>query len=237
MSFQNKIVIVFGGTSGIGLEVYRLLIEDGAKVYMSARSEPQDLENYNFKFCDVTDLSSCKKVVEDVLSIHGSIDIAINSFGCPGLEKIEDISEESWNRVLDTNLKGVFNVCKSVLPIMKKNRYGKIVNVSSVAGHFRSLSAGAHYSASKAGVIGFTRQLSLEVIDYNININVVCPSQTLTPMLENNLSADQIKDIERVIPRKRLASVTEQANPILFLCSDAASYMNGAVVDVNGGQF
>ena len=237
MSFQNKIVIVFGGTSGIGLEVYRLLIEDGAKVYMSARSEPQDLENYNFKFCDVTDLSSCKKVVEDVLSIHGSIDIVINSFGCPGLEKIEDISEESWDRVLDTNLKGVFNVCKSVLPIMKKNRYGKIVNVSSVAGHFRSLSAGAHYSASKAGVIGFTRQLSLEVIEYNININVVCPSQTLTPMLENNLSADQIKDIERVIPRKRLASVTEQANPILFLCSDAASYMNGAVVDVNGGQF
>ena len=143
MSFQNKIVIVFGGTSGIGLEVYRLLIEDGAKVYMSARSEPQDLENYNFKFCDVTDLSSCKKVVEDVLSIHGSIDIVINSFGCPGLEKIEDISEESWDRVLDTNLKGVFNVCKSVLPIMKKNRYGKIVNVSSVAGHFRSLSAGA----------------------------------------------------------------------------------------------
>ena len=237
MSFQNKIVIVFGGTSGIGLEVYRLLIEDGAKVYMSARSEPQDLENYNFKFCDVTDLSSCKKVVEDILSIHGSIDIVINSFGCPGLEKIEDISEESWDRVLDTNLKGVFNVCKSVLPIMKKNRYGKIVNVSSVAGHFRSLSAGAHYSASKAGVIGFTRQLSLEVIEYNININVVCPSQTLTPMLENNLSADQIKDIERVIPRKRLASVTEQANPILFLCSDAASYMNGAVVDVNGGQF
>lgn len=237
MSFQNKIVIVFGGTSGIGLEVYRLLIEDGAKVYMSARSEPQDLENYNFKFCDVTDLSSCKKVVEDILSIHGSIDIVINSFGCPGLEKIEDISEESWDRVLDTNLKGVFNVCKSVLPIMKENRYGKIVNVSSVAGHFRSLSAGAHYSASKAGVIGFTRQLSLEVIEYNININVVCPSQTLTPMLENNLSADQIKDIERVIPRKRLASVTEQANPILFLCSDAASYMNGAVVDVNGGQF
>ena len=237
MSFQNKIVIVFGGTSGIGLEVYRLLIEDGAKVYMSARSEPQDLENYNFKFCDVTDLSSCKKVVEDVLSIHGSIDIVINSFGCPGLEKIEDISEESWDRVLDTNLKGVFNVCKSVLPVMKENRYGKIVNVSSVAGHFRSLSAGAHYSASKAGVIGFTRQLSLEVIEYNININVVCPSQTLTPMLENNLSADQIKDIERVIPRKRLASVTEQANPILFLCSDAASYMNGAVVDVNGGQF
>jgi 3-oxoacyl-[acyl-carrier protein] reductase len=237
MSFQNKIVIVFGGTSGIGLEVYRLLIEDGAKVYMSARSEPQDLENYNFKVCDVTDLSSCKKVVEDVLSIHGSIDIVINSFGCPGLEKIEDISEESWDRVLDTNLKGVFNVCKSVLPIMKKNRYGKIVNISSVAGHFRSLSAGAHYSASKAGVIGFTRQLSLELIDYNININVVCPSQTLTPMLENNLSSDQIKDIEQIIPRKRLASVTEQANPILFLCSDAASYMNGAVVDVNGGQF
>ena len=128
-------------------------------------------------------------------------------------------------------------MCKSVLPIMKKNRYGKIVNVSSVAGHFRSLSAGAHYSASKAGVIGFTRQLSLEVIDYNININVVCPSQTLTPMLEDNLSSDQIKNIERLIPRKRLASVSEQANPILFLCSDAASYMNGAVVDVNGGQF
>ena len=83
---------------------------------------------------------------------------------------------------------------------MKLNRYGKIVNVSSVAGHFRSLSAGSHYSAAKAGVIGFTRQLSLEVIDYNLNINVVCPSQTLTPMLENNLSVDEISKIESAIP-------------------------------------
>ena len=237
MTFKNKIVIVFGGTSGIGFEVCRLFVKQGAIVYISARTEPPHLSKYNFRFCDVSDFISCKKVVDEVLSIHGSIDIIVNSFGCPGLEKIEDITEESWDRVLDINLKGVFNVCKSVLPIMKKNRYGKIVNVSSVAGHFRSLSAGAHYSASKAGVIGFTRQLSLEVIDYNININVVCPSQTLTPMLEDNLSSDQIKNIERLIPRKRLASVSEQANPILFLCSDAASYMNGAVVDVNGGQF
>ena len=119
---------------------------------------------------------------------------------------------------------------------MKRQQYGKIVNTSSIAGRYRSLVSGVHYVSTKAGLIGLTRQLAYELGPYNVNINVVCPSQTMSDMLRESMTNKEIEDLSRNIPLRRIATIDEQVWPILFLCSDLSSYMTGSVVDVNGGQ-
>ena len=112
----------------------------------------------------------------------------------------------------------------------------KIVNVSSIAGRSKSLVSGVHYTASKAGIIGLTRQLAQELGPLGININCICPSQTLTPMLERSMSVSQRLDLENKIPLRRIATIDEIVKPIMFLCSKDASYIHGACIDINGGQ-
>jgi NAD(P)-dependent dehydrogenase (short-subunit alcohol dehydrogenase family) len=235
-SFDGKTALIFGGSSGIGLEVARLIKGKGAEVIVSSRTKGDTNNEDIFLPCDVTKKEEVDATISYIISEFGKIDILVNSMGVAGMEKIDDLDLEEWNRIIATNLTGVFLTCKAVLPSMKSHGYGKIVNISSVAGRFRNLTAGTHYVASKAGVIGFSRQLAHEVIGYGINVNVVCPSMTLTPMLSNNVSDEDIKILGDKIPIKRLATPLEQAYPILFLCSDESSYMSGAVVDVNGGQ-
>ncbi len=112
----------------------------------------------------------------------------------------------------------------------------KIVNVSSIAGRNRSIVSGVHYTSSKAGIIGLTRQLAFELGPKNINVNAVCPSQTITPMLKESMSIEQLKSLAKNIPLRRVADAKEQVYPIMFLCSEESSYMTGCIVDVNGGQ-
>ena len=112
----------------------------------------------------------------------------------------------------------------------------RIVNVSSIAGRNKSIVSGVHYTSSKAGIIGLTRQLSFELGPRGINVNCTCPSQTLTPMLEQSMNNDQLNDLTNSIPLRRLASVSDQVGPILFLCSNMSKYMTGSILDVNGGQ-
>ena len=119
---------------------------------------------------------------------------------------------------------------------MKRQNYGRIVNVSSIAGRNKSIVSGVHYTSSKYGIIGLTKQLSNEVSKYNILVNCTCPSQTMTEMLRESMTKDQIKQLSDKIPVRRIATVEEQASPILFLCSSAASYIAGAAIDINGGQ-
>ena len=113
---------------------------------------------------------------------------------------------------------------------------GKIVNVSSIAGRHRSLVSGVHYVSSKAGIIGLTRQIAYEVGNRGINVNCVCPSQTLTDMLKESMTETELKEFASSVPLKRLATIDDQVYPIMFLCSDEASYMTGSILDVNGGQ-
>ena len=128
-------------------------------------------------------------------------------------------------------------ICKSAIQIMKKKNGGRIVNVSSIAGRSKSVVSGVHYTSSKYGVIGLTKQLSNEVSKYNILVNCLCPSQTKTEMLVDSMNKSQLNKLLNSIPINRIAETEEQALPILFLCSDAASYISGATIDVNGGQF
>ena len=158
----------------------------------------------------------------------------INNAAINYCKPIEEISLNEWNGVIDTNLTSYFYIIKKCLP--KMDRGSKIVNVSSIAGRSKSLVSGVHYTSSKAGLIGLTRQLAQELGPKGININCVCPSQTLTPMLERSMTDLQLSALENTIPLRRVAQVSEIVKPILFLCSDDASYIHGACLDVNGGQ-
>ena len=166
----------------------------------------------------------------------GPLDVLVNSAAINYTKKIEDISEDEWEIVIKTNLSAVFYLCKKAITRMKKQNSGKIINISSIAGRHRSLVSGVHYVSSKAGLIGLTKQLAFEVAEYNININATCPSQTMTDMLKDSMTESEIKDLSNKIPIGRIATTYEQAYPILFLCSNEASYITGSVIDINGGH-
>lgn len=164
--------------------------------------------------------------------LESSLDVLVNVAGINYCKYNEDISNAEWDEVLNVNLRSFFITCREAIKRMKPG--GKIVNVSSIAGRNKSLVSGVHYTASKAGIIGLTKQLAHEVDD--ININCVCPSQTITEMLEESMTKKEQLDLAVTIPLRRLATVQEVVDPIMYLCSDRSSYIHGACLDVNGGQ-
>lgn len=243
-NFRDKVAIITGASSGIAKESAEMFCTAEAKTVFVSRSGTDEIvarlkaKHYSCLSlkCDVSDEEQVKKMVNSVLESFGTIDILVNCAAVNQFGKIEDISLEAWDYVLRNNLTSHFLCCKYVVPIMKQRKYGKIVNISSIAGRFRSTLSGIHYVTSKAAVIGFTRQLAYEVGNFNINVNAICPGQTYTPMLMASLKAGDKERLEQVIPLGHIASPEQQANVILFLASDEANYMNGAIVDVNGGQ-
>jgi len=229
--FKDKIVLVFGGSKGIGKEVCEQFLRHNAKVYCISRTNPF-ISNVNFIQCDISKESD----ISNVFSRFNKVDFVINVAGTNLCQPIENISIEEWDRLMSINLRSFFIICKQSVKLMKPFNYGRIVNVSSIAGRNKSIVSGVHYTASKYGVIGLTKQLANEVSQFNILVNSVCPSQTMTQMLKESMSNKQREKLEQSIPVKKIASTKEQAMPILFLCSSAASYIAGTTLDVNGGQ-
>lgn len=216
---SDKTVLVVGGSKGIGKAVVEKFEKLGNQVFSIDRS-----------VCDITSPEQIEKYLKNIKKI----DYLINNAAINYCKKIEEISLEEWNEVINTNLTSYFFIIKKCLPKMKKG--GKIVNVSSIAGRSKSSVSGLHYVSSKAGIIGLTRQLAQEIGPKGININCVCPSQTLTPMLEKLMTKKDIEALEKNIPLRRIAKVEDIVGPIVFLCSESASYIHGACIDVNGGQ-
>lgn len=229
--FKNKIAVVVGGSKGIGLEVVKQFILAGATTFCISRTNPK-IKGCNFIKCDISDENSINESFKNLKDIDFLINVAGTNLCCP----IENITSSEWDRVFNTNLKSFYLISKKVINIMKSNNFGRIVNVSSIAGRNKSIVSGVHYTSSKYGIIGLTKQLSNEVSKYNILVNCTCPSQTMTEMLRESMTKDQIKHLSDKIPVRRIATVEEQAAPILFLCSSAASYIAGAAIDINGGQ-
>lgn len=243
-NFKDKVAIVTGASSGIGMKVAEMFCIAEAKTVFVSRSGAEEIvakleaEGYSCLSpkCDVSDQEQVKEMVETVSETFGTIDILVNSAAVNQFGKIEDISLEDWEYVLRNNLTSQFLCCKYVLPVMKRKKYGKIVNISSIAGRSRSTLSGINYVTSKAAVIGFTRQLAYEVGKFNINVNVLCPGQTYTPMLRASLKPGDEDNLRHIIPLGYIASSEQQANVIIFLASDESNYITGAVIDVNGGQ-
>ncbi len=234
-NFKGKIVLIIGGSKGIGAGLVKEFLKSGAKVYYVGRTRNRSINNAFFLKCDLKDLKDLKDL-EKKLSKIIKIDILINSAAINFPKPNDKITFDEWKEVFAINMDSIFFISKIVLKIMKKNNSGSIVNISSIAGRHRSVVSGIHYVSSKSALIGYTKQLSYEYAKYNIRVNVVCPSQTYTDMLRKTMNKKSILKLSKNIPLKRIAKLEEQIGPIMFLCSDSASYITGAVLDVNGGQ-
>lgn len=233
--FKGKRALVVGGSRGIGKALVQALLGSGADVVYAARAPMAGRTRATFVDADVRDEGAVKRLFSAV-DKRGGLDFAINMAGINHTKTIDRIAAAEWDDVLAVNLRAAFLVCREAAGRMKAKSRGSIVNVSSIAGRHRSPVSGVHYVSSKAGLIGLTRQLAFELGPFGVNVNAVCPSQTMTDMLKESMTAAERKALAANIPLRRIASVAEQVGPILFLCSDAAAYITGAVIDVNGGQ-
>lgn len=230
---KRKIAVVTGASRGIGLATARLLSARGHLVIGLSRSSRDTRSSLR---CDIGDDGSIARAFATILKRHRRVDVLVN---CAALAHLGDplsIPAGDWERVLRVNVTGAYLCAKAALPAMKRRGYGRIVNVSSIAGRSYSRSASVLYTSSKAALLGMTRQLAAGFARHGITVNCVCPSQTETEMLLGATSAAQRKALAAKAPIGRLARPLEVAEAIAFLASEAASYVNGACLDVNGGQ-
>jgi len=247
---KGRIALVTGASRGIGAATAELLASRGAIVAASARTVP-DLEQLVARIkenggqalvvpCDVVRPEQVESMIGRVQKEYGRLDILINNagMGIPSTP-VEEISPEEWDRTLSLNLKSAFLCIRATAPTMKKQGYGRIVNVSSLAGRTYSPFRGSPYTAAKAGLIGFTRQMAAELGPHGICVNALAPYLVLTQRakaLWDSFPEEKRQAIITGIPLRRLARVEEVASAIAFLASDDASFVNGVCLDVNGGS-
>ena len=246
MNFDGKVAVVTGAAKGIGYSCSEMLAQRGAKVALADINEAgvaEAAEKINGGggiakgySVDVSSVKSIENLVQSVLADFGRIDILINNAGILHTTPIEDITEEEWDRIVSINLKSVFFMTQKVLPSMKENRYGKILNLSSLAGRNGGFANGLGYSATKAGIIGLTRGFAARLAQFSINVNAIAPGSTDTGILDT-LSEEKMKDLVAKIPLGRFGKPEEIAEAAVFLCSDEAAFITGAVLDVNGGMY
>ena len=252
MSFEGKIAIVTGSSMGIGKATAKILAERRAVVITNSRTlaraekTAEEIRSMGGKAmaieADVTNRKEVEEMVKKVIDTYGRIDILINNAGKSiGLRypKLEEVEYEDWDRNIDLNLTGTFNMCRAVVPHMRRRKYGKIVNVGSGAGRVWSRSGIHAYAAAKAGLMGFTRQLALEAGPDGINVNCAAPGLILTHP-ERGFPYEKEVGRERVlsdIPLRRLGEPEEMAKAIVFLASDDASYITGQTLGVDGGHW
>lgn len=244
MEFEGRVSVVTGASQGIGEAIARSLAQAGAEVIIVDIQE-EKLKEVTAKikssggraasYCvDVSRFDQITEVVETILEKHKKIDHLINNAGITRDNLLMRMKEDEWDAVIAVNLKGVFNFSKAVIRHMVSNRYGRIVNISSVVGLMGNVGQ-SNYSASKAGVVGFTKSLAREVAPRGITVNAVAPGYIATAMTEN-LSDSITKMFVELIPMKRFGSPEEVAQAVKFLLSDDSSYITGQVINVNGGM-
>ena len=244
MNFENKTAVITGGSRGIGLAIAKKLAEGGANIavlYVGDETEGKaakaELEQYGTKveqyFCDVSDFEKSKAVCEQVIAEFGKVDILINNAGITRDKLVLNMDENDFDAVINVNLKGTFNMIKHFYKHFMKNRGGRIVSTSSIVGLIGNAGQ-AHYSASKAGIIGLTKSVARELAGRNVTVNAVAPGYIGTDM--TNVLPDKVKETMKAqIPAKRIGTPEDVANVVAFLCSDEAAYVTGEVIRVDGG--
>ena len=242
---MDKVALITGATRGIGKQIALTLSKEGYNIVLNFRKETEELDNLikeiesNNVECltvkgDVSIFDDCKNLVSKAIEKFGKIDVLVNNAGITKDMLLARMTEEDFTSVIDVNLVGTFNVTKNVISYMMKARSGRIINISSVVGV--SGNAGqSNYSASKAGIIGFTKSLAKEVSSRNILVNAVAPGFIESDM--TNVLKDEVKEeIAKNIPLKRIGKPEDVSNVVKFLASDDSSYITGQVLNVDGGM-
>lgn len=242
---QGKTAIITGATRGIGRGIAIVFAQQGANVAFTYSSSVQAAEELEKELIgmgvqaksyqsNAGDFNEAQKMVDDVIATFGTVDILINNAGITKDNLLMRISEEDFDKVIEINLKSVFNMTKAVQRIMLKNKAGSIINMSSVVG-VKGNAGQTNYAASKAGVIGFSKSVALELGSRNIRCNVIAPGFIETEMTEK-LSADVVEGWRNNIPLKRGGTPEDVANACVFLASDMSAYVTGQVLNVDGGM-
>jgi len=241
MEFEGKTAIVTGAARGVGREIAGQFAERGAAVAVvdidaegALKAAEEIGSNALTIACDVSCWQAVEAMVETVIAQLGRIDIVVNNAGICERVTIEQLTPESWDRVLAVNLRGPFLVCKAVVPHMKSLGSGRIINITSVAGKIGGLMVGLHYTASKGGLLAFTKGLARELAPFGITVNSVCPAMVDTEM-GAMFGADEKARYLAGVPLGRLAMPGDVASAVMYLASDSASYVTGEIIDVNGG--
>jgi len=254
MSLSGKVALVTGGSKGIGLAIAHALARAGAAVAVAARNAA-DLEQaadelrtagarVSSVVCDVTDTEQVNRLAPNIYEKLGPIDILVNNAGIAGSHKFVGHPDELWERLLRVNLTGTYNVCKAIVPDMVERRWGRVINIASIA----SKAGGRYmvaYTASKHGVLGLTRALAVELLPYNITVNAICPGYVDTPMTEETIAnivrltgrseAEARKSIEGMSPQNRLIEPEEVAAVAVMLATETAKGITGQAINVDGG--
>jgi len=242
----ERVALVTGAGRGLGLAVARKLAEAGARVVAADIESAAAREAADRLLApwgpalgvpvDVADPASVEAMVEEAVAAFGRVDILVNNAGILYRTRFPDISPSEWERVLRVNLTGPFLCTRAVLPRMKEQRYGRIVNISSSAGRSVSTLGGAHYTASKAGLLGLTRAVAKEAAPFGITVNAVCPGLFDTEMVRSTTSPEERERLVGSFPVPRMGIPEEVGEAVLFLCSEEAAYITGAALDINGGD-
>lgn len=242
---MGKVVFVTGAARGIGKEICLVMAKEGYDISLNYRTRTdevdelkKEIESYGVRCAivqgDVGSYEECEKMVNETVSELGSIDVLVNNAGITKDGLLMRMSKDDFTKVIDVNLVGTFNVTRNVIPLMVKQRSGRIINIASVVG-VAGNAGQANYAASKAGIIGFTKSLAKEVASRNILINAIAPGFIATDMTKV-LSDDVKEHINTNIPLKRMGTANDIAKVVKFLASEDSSYITGQVINVDGGM-
>ena len=243
-NLKNKLAVVTGASRGIGRSIVKTLAETGAHVVCASRSK-EDLESLSTALndkgfsttvfpCDVSDLESFKNLIDETVNSQESIDILVNNAGITKDNLIMRISEDDWDRVIDVNLKGAFNGIKCVTRPMMRQKYGRIINISSIVGLIGNPGQ-ANYAASKAGIIGLGKASAKELASRNITVNTIAPGYIDTEM-SDAIDEKTKENLFNQIPLGRIGSPEDIATMVLYLASDNAGYITGQTIAIDGGM-
>jgi 3-oxoacyl-[acyl-carrier protein] reductase len=245
MRTKGRIAVITGAGSGIGKATALTLAQEGAAVVASdvnlhsAEKVADEIKAGGgsglAQRADVTGKGDMTRLIQTTLEKFGRVDIMVNNAGISGTTPIEEMTKEEWDRVMDINLWGVFLGCQTVLKPMREQRYGKIVNISSLAAKVGGIFIGINYSCAKAGVICMTKSFAKALAPYGVNVNAICPGPIETPF-HSTTTKEQREALIKSTPLGKFGEPEDIAETILFLVSDSARHITGEIIDVNGGM-
>jgi len=246
ISLKNKNVLITGGSRGIGKACVKMFLDAGANVAFTFRSAQQEADRILTEFdgtnllkhyhVDLSDKDQINGAVVSILNDFKTIDVLVNNAGIWKEAAIDKMTLDEWNEMMNVNLTSIYLLSHLIVPVMKKNNFGRIINIASTAGQ-RGEADHSHYAASKGALISLTKSLASELGKNNITVNCVAPGWVITDMTTDSLADANIqKKVVQDIPLKKIALPEEIAGPVLFLASDLASHITGEILNVNGGS-